>query len=182
MDAGSLYGVRRGAEAGPAAGGSAGSVHGARRRNRERGSIGPYMILLVLASIVLLGLVVDGAGKLQASTRAHQVAASAARAATTSLASDTVRKGRPTMDVEAARLAAEEYLAAHGMQGAVEVQYPVVTVTAVERYQTRFLGLIGIAELRASGTVSALLVDRPFEPGDPTPRCGRRRAPRLRAA
>jgi Flp pilus assembly protein TadG len=124
----------------------------------ERGSASISFLLVSVTLIVVVGLVVDGAGKIQANERADLVAASAARTATNSIGGDTVRVGALTLDPVKAVAAGEAYLAAAGMAGTVSVTGEVVTVTATTSYSTRFLSLIGIVELPGTGEASARLI------------------------
>jgi Flp pilus assembly protein TadG len=124
----------------------------------ERGSASISFLLVSVTLIVVIGLVVDGAGKIQANERADLVAASAARTATNSIGGDTVRVGALSLDPVKAVAAGEAYLAAAGMAGTVSVTGEVVTVTATTSYSTRFLSLIGIVELPGTGSASARLI------------------------
>jgi len=124
----------------------------------DRGSASVSFLLVSVTLIVVIGLVVDGAGKIQANERADLVAASAARTATNSIGGDTVRVGSLTLDAAKATTAGEAYLAAAGMPGTVTVNGEVVTVTVSTTYSTRFLSLIGIVELPGAGEASARLI------------------------
>jgi Flp pilus assembly protein TadG len=124
----------------------------------DRGSASISFLLVTVTLIVVIGLVVDGAGKIQANERADQTAASAARAATNSIGGDTVRVGALTLDPVKAVAAGEAYLAAAGMAGTVSVTGEIVTVAVTTTYPTRFLSLIGITQLPGSGDASARLI------------------------
>jgi hypothetical protein len=124
----------------------------------DRGSASISFLLVSVTLIVVIGLVVDGAGKIQANDRADLVAASAARTATNAIGGDTVRVGALSLDPVKAVAEGEAYLAAAGMAGSVSVTGEVVTVTVTTTYTTRFLSLIGIVELPGSGEASARLI------------------------
>jgi Flp pilus assembly protein TadG len=124
----------------------------------ERGSASISFLLVSVSLIVVIGLVVDGAGKIQANERADLVAASAARAATNAIGGDTVRVGALSLDPVKAVAKGEEYIAATGMAGSVSVTGEVVTVTVSTTYTTRFLSLIGVVELPGTGEASARLI------------------------
>lgn len=91
-----------------------------RRANvdRERGSITVMTAVLAAALMLLVGLVVDGAARARALSRADAVAAEAARAAATAV--DT-RGPTVTVDTTAAVRAAQAYLASAGVTGTVEL-------------------------------------------------------------
>lgn len=145
-----------------------------RRLAGERGSSNLFLVLTVVTLVVIVGLVVDGAGKVQASAGAQHVAASAARAAISSLAGDTVG-GRPiAIDAAAAEQAAIDAVSAAGMSGTATVSGDVITVTASTSYSTLFVSLIGIESLPATGEARAQLIDGTGEsvlgpPGAPSP-------------
>jgi Flp pilus assembly protein TadG len=124
----------------------------------DRGSASISFLLVSVTLIVVIGLVVDGAGKIQANERADFVAASAARTATSAIGGDTVRVGALTLDPVKAVAAGEAYVAAAGMAGTVSVTGDVVSVTVTTTYSTRFLSLIGITQLPGSGEASARLI------------------------
>jgi len=124
----------------------------------DTGSASVAFVLIVVTLVVVIGLVVDSAGKYQMAEQAQQVASSAARAATNSISGDTVRVGELTMDPEKAVQAGQAYIAAAGMEGTVTVNGQVVTVEVTTTYSTRFLSLIGITSLPASGQAAAQLI------------------------
>lgn len=131
-----------------------------RRRGRsERGSSNLVVVLTVVSLIVLVGLVVDGAGKVQASAQAQHVAASAARAAVSSLAGETILGAPIAIDADAAEAVALDYVAAAGMRGTASVTGDRITVTASTTAETAFLSLIGIESLPATGEAHATLID-----------------------
>lgn len=145
----------------------AGIVVGSRahRGAGERGSLSPWFILMVLASLMLTGLVADGSGKVQALTRAQHIAASAARAATAGLEGESLARGAPVVAAADAARIASQYIADHGREGFVELRGQTMLVSVTEVYQTRFLGLIGVSEISVTGTASALLIDGPLPGG-----------------
>ncbi|MGO2112435.1 MAG: pilus assembly protein TadG-related protein [Pseudoclavibacter sp.] len=138
------------------------------RARDERGSSQVLIILSVVALIVVIGLVVDGAGQVQARTNAQHVAASAARAAVSAIGGDTVDGATLAVDSAAAEFAAREQLEASGLTGTVDVTGAVVTVTVTDVYRTAFLSLIGIESLNVTASASASLIDGPDAPvGEP---------------
>ncbi len=132
--------------------------HLERIRDDDRGALAVVFIAVVVTLVVVIGLVVDGAGKYQTAEQAQQIASSAARAATNAISGDTVRVGELTLDGTKANQAATAYLNAAGVDGQVTVVGMTVTVNVETSYTTRFLSLIGITELPTSATASAELI------------------------
>lgn len=85
---------------------------------RERGSITVMTAVLAAALVALVGLVVDGAARAQALSRADALAGEAARAATTAVDS---RGQQVTIDTGDAVRAAQAYLASADVTGTVTV-------------------------------------------------------------
>lgn len=113
----------------------------------ERGNaLSVLVVLLVPVLIVMVGLVVDGGGRLAAERRAESVAAAAARSG----ADAHAMGGAP-----AAQSAAEQYLRAVGVDGEVTVADHVVTVHTSVPYQTVLVSVIGIDELTGRGSAEA---------------------------
>ncbi|GGA55320.1 hypothetical protein GCM10011490_01490 [Pseudoclavibacter endophyticus] len=137
-----------------------GSIGRGRDRS-ERGSAQAFLVLTVVTLIVVIGLVVDGAGKVQAATAAQQVAASAARAATNAISGDTVDGASLAVDPHLAEHAALEYLAAAGMTGVAVATGSTITVTTETTYETRFVSIIGIGVLTVTGEAEASLITGP---------------------
>jgi len=124
----------------------------------ERGSLSPVVVLVVPALVVIVGLVVDSAGKYQTAEHAQQVASSAARAAANSLSGEAVRIGDAFIDTSVAQATAQSYVNASGMTGSVTIAGQVVTVEVETTYATKFLSLIGVNTLPADGAASAQLL------------------------
>lgn len=127
----------------------------------ERGSSQVFLVLTVVTLIVVIGLVVDGAAKVQASTNAQHIAASAARAATNAVSGATVGGEALAVDPVLAQQVALDYVAAAGMTGTVTVSGTTITVSVEHAVETRFLSLIGISTLRVTGEARANLIDGP---------------------
>jgi hypothetical protein len=135
-----------------------------RRHLRLRGDEGRIALLaavLTFAVLAMIGLSVDGGGKIRALQRADRLAAEAARAAGQAIDAEQAVPGGPkVVDPPAAVAAAQNYLAAAGVTGTVAIaedrQHITVTVTVV--YDTVFLGLIGIDTLTATRQATAVLV------------------------
>lgn len=127
----------------------------------DDGRISLLVIVLTLAVLAMIGLSVDGGGKLRALQRADRIAIEAARAAGQAIAGpQAIRGGEKVVDPAAAVEAAHDYLAAAGVTGTVAISNDrkqiAVTVTIV--YTTVFLGLIGIDTLPATRQATATLL------------------------
>jgi hypothetical protein len=131
------------------------------RVRRDEGRIALLVLVLAVAVLAMIGLSVDGGGKVRALERADDLAAEAARAAGQQiLAPQAIQGGEKVVDPSQAVDAAQQYLAAAGVTGTVAVapdgRHITVTVTIV--YRTIFLGVIGIQTLTATRHATAVLV------------------------
>lgn len=119
----------------------------------DAGSITVMMAVLVPALLLMVALVVDGAGQLRALSRADALAAEAARAAETAL--DT-RGSTLTLDTHAAVAAARTYLDQTGHPGRVTITGPDTVTVSVTVTVPAVFGLTGPSH-RATATASARL-------------------------
>jgi len=136
-------------------------INGRRRVPRDEGRIALLVIVLTLAVLAMIGLSVDGGGKVRALQRADRIAIEAARAAGQAIAApQAIRGGDKVVDPVAAAQAAQSYLAAAGVTGSVAISddRKQITVTVTIVYSTVFLGLVGIDTLPATRQASAILV------------------------
>lgn len=132
-----------------------------RRCRGDEGRLSLLAIVLALAVLVMIGLSVDGGGKLRALQRADRIAVEAARAAGQAIAApQAIQGGEKVVDPPAAVAVVESYLAAVGVTGTVALSEDrrQVTVTVTIIYRTVFLGLIGINTLTATRRATAVLV------------------------
>lgn len=121
----------------------------------QRGNISVMIPGLVIMLILVIGLVVDGSGKVQTHENARQTAAAAARAATNALSGNTVTTGNLNLDPQEAIAIANEYLAAAGMTGEAYVTGDTITVTTHDEYQTKFVNIIGISTIDVTASAAA---------------------------
>jgi hypothetical protein len=128
---------------------------------KEQGSVTVFFAVAVVAVLVLIGLIVDGGGKIRAIQRADALAAEAARAGGQAIALPPAIAGKPpTLEPAAAAAAARAYLAGNGATGSVTVAPGGrrLDVEVTGSSPTVFLGLIGIATITVRGKASAVLV------------------------
>src|SRR5919204_5084418 len=109
---------------------------------RDEGRIALLVVVLAVAVLAMIGLSVDGGGKIRALERADNLASEAARAAGQAIyAPQAIEGGDKVVDPAAAVAAAQNYLTAAGVTGTVTVEpdrkHVTVTVTIV--YNTVFL-------------------------------------------
>ena len=117
----------------------------------ERGSSSLFFAALAASLLLVVGLVVDGAGMIKATQQADQLAQQAARQAGQQL-TDLAMTGDPvSIDKGPARVAAEKFLAAAGATGTVTVSGTRISVEVHTSYRPKFLSTIGIGPLDAEG-------------------------------
>jgi hypothetical protein len=135
--------------------------HRRRRRPHDEGRIALLVVVLTFAVLTMIGLSVDGGGKLRALQRADRIAAEAARAAGQAIAApQAIQGGQKVVDPPAAVAAAEHYLATAGVTGTITISddRTAITVTVTIDYHTVFLGIIGIDTLTATRHATAVIV------------------------
>jgi Flp pilus assembly protein TadG len=126
----------------------------------DLGSMSLFLALSALAILMVMGLLVDGGGALNASNRATSLAQEAARAAGEQVdAAQAIQGNTITIDPDAARGAALDYLAAADVQGDVQITDggQTLTVTVHDTYATHFASLLGVGTIHVDGTATAHL-------------------------
>lgn len=129
-------------------------------RRRDRGSMSTFFALSTLAILMVMGLLVDGGGALNAGNRATSLAQEAARTAGQQLDPAQAIEGTAiTIDPDAAVGAAQDYLAAAGVQGDVQITDggQTLTVTVHDTYDTYFAQFVGMGTINVTGTAKAHL-------------------------
>ncbi|MFJ3825998.1 TadE/TadG family type IV pilus assembly protein [Streptomyces nodosus] len=127
----------------------------------DRGSVSIYVAIVLVGLLVMIGIAVDGGGKMRATERADALAQEAARAGGQQLdAGDAITADRIAVDPAAARAAALDYLRQAGAKGMVDVSGDArtLTVTVTGKYSTRFLPVIGVTDMSVTGHGSATLL------------------------
>ena len=127
-------------------------------RNDERGSITPMFVVFVPALVLVIGLVVDGAGKIQANENAQAIASGASRAAANAVASEIITNGGISLDNHRAQLAAIDYIETAGMTGTVTVTGNEIRVTVKTSYETKFISIVGVNSLPAEANATAEII------------------------
>jgi Flp pilus assembly protein TadG len=127
----------------------------------DRGSLTLMVVVFVAALFVMVGLAVDGGGRMRAIERADDIAAEAARAGGQALnLSQAVSGKADVIDPAAAAVAAQAYLDQAKVTGTVTVagNGKTITVRVFVPYQPVFLGAIGLGPWTETGTATAQLL------------------------
>lgn len=127
------------------------------RTQRDRGSVSVFVIVTAFAFVLMVGLAVDVSGHIHAMQEARSVAREAARAGGQQLELATGVRGQGAVaDPGRAAAAAEAYLAGAGVIGSASVTGPdSISVQATSVYPTKFLSIVGVSGLTATGTAEA---------------------------
>lgn len=125
-------------------------------RRSDDGVVTAFVLLLLVAIMVILGVVVDGGRALIAHESAVTEADQAARAGADSLSVDELHSGVVEIDDQAAVEAAQGFMAAAGHPGVAEAANGTVTVTVAYDLPTYLLGLVGVDALHVRATASAI--------------------------
>lgn len=128
---------------------------------RDEGRVSVYLAIALLALVTIIGLTVDGSGRLRQLQRANNIAAEAARAGGQALdAGQAIAGGPKILDPALAVAAAQAYLASAGVTGTVQVAADRVhlSVTVTITYNTVMLNLIGIDQATVTGHATAQLL------------------------
>ncbi|MFE6020808.1 pilus assembly protein TadG-related protein [Streptomyces sp. NPDC056441] len=135
-----------------------------RRRDRydDRGGVTVFVAVCVIALIGIIGIAIDGGGKMRAVERADHLAGEAARAGGQAIDPAQAVTGKAiVVDPQAAAAAAQAYLQSAGATGTVSVSGDgkTITVTIADSYDTKFLSVAGIGSLAVTGHGKATLLN-----------------------
>lgn len=136
----------------------------------DRGGVTVFVAICVLALLGIVGLAVDGGGKMRATERADFIATEAARAGGQAIDPAQAVPGKAvTVDPQAAQAAAQAYLNAAGTPGTATVSGDGKTLTVTTRgtYDTKFLAAMGIGTLSVTGHGKANLLHGVITPEGP---------------
>ena len=125
--------------------------------DRERGSFSLLLAVLAIGLLVAIGLVVDGGRYITASQLANNAAGEAGRAAGQHITSQTILGQQPQVDTASAVNAAQEYLAAAGVDGTVTVNESEITITATVQRRPILLTVAGVSSITANGSATVRL-------------------------
>lgn len=130
------------------------------RRRADGGAVTPFVLVLCVALVALLGLVADGGRALAAREAAMTEAEQAARLGADQLSLASLHAGSIVVSTAAAVAAAEAYMAAEGHRGTAAVVGGRVVAT-VDTYplSTPLLALVGIDSVAVGASASATTVD-----------------------
>jgi hypothetical protein len=132
-----------------------------RPRHRDEGGLSIMVAATTAAIVVLVGLVVDGGGRMRASAKADALAAEAARAAGQAIDPGRAVPGEAiVVDPGAATAAARGYLERAGARGTVRVTENgrAIEVDVTLQYRTVVAGLFGADTLTVRGHARGGLV------------------------
>lgn len=127
----------------------------------DRGSISLFAVVATVALIIIIGLVVDGGGRIQAQQRAQAAAREAARAGGQAIqAAPAIRGQGVYANSGPARNAAQNYLNGAGVSGSVSIlnNGTVIAVNTTETYQPIFLSIAGVGSVTVHGHAQARIV------------------------
>lgn len=127
----------------------------------DTGSLALFYCIAALCVLVVIGLVADGGGALNAAARADDVAQEAARAGGQQIDAGKAIPGESVVvEPEAAARTARAYLDREGVDGTVTVADHGTTleVHVDDDYVTSFSSLIGIAHMHVTGHGTAHLL------------------------
>ncbi|MFD5429913.1 TadE/TadG family type IV pilus assembly protein [Streptomyces sp. NPDC127084] len=130
-------------------------------RGGDRGGVTVFVAICVVALIGIIGVAVDGGGKMRATERADHIAGEAARAAGQAIDPGKAVTGQGiVVDAQNASAAAQAYLRSVGAAGTVSVAGSgrSLTVTVTTSYDTKFLSVVGIGSLPVTGHGKATLL------------------------
>lgn len=119
----------------------------------ERGWVTLTVSVVVLGLFAVVGLVFDGARKVEALQRLDNVAAEAARAAGQHISGADLDGGLG-LNRAAAVAAARNYLAAAGVAGTVDISGDTITVNTSGTEETVFLELVGVPSFNVTGSAT----------------------------
>ena len=137
------------------------------RMRRDDGGIAVYTAIVTVTLLGIIGLVLDGGGKLRATERADAVAIEAARAAGQAVDPAAIITGKAIrVDPAAAEAAAYAYLRRAGATGTVTLSpdRTRLSVTVNGTYATKFLPVVAISSMPVTGHGTATLLHGVLQP------------------
>ncbi|MFD0059387.1 pilus assembly protein TadG-related protein [Streptomyces sp. NPDC127168] len=127
----------------------------------DRGGVTVFVAVCVVVLIGIIGVAVDGGGKLRATERADHIAGEAARAGGQAIdPAKAIRGESIIVNPQDAVTAARAYLRSVGATGTVHVSADgkTLTVHTTGTYTPKFLPVVGIGSMPVTGHSSATLL------------------------
>ncbi|CAM5516214.1 hypothetical protein STENM223S_03198 [Streptomyces tendae] len=127
----------------------------------DRGGVTVFVAICVVALIGIIGVAVDGGGKMRATERVDHVAGEAARAGGQAIDPTAAISGESiVVKPQDAIAAAQAYLRSVGATGTVSVSADgkTLAVHTTGTYATKFLPVVGIGSMPVTGHGSATLL------------------------
>ncbi|MGI5397091.1 pilus assembly protein TadG-related protein [Streptomyces sp. CA-251251] len=127
----------------------------------DHGGVTVFVAVCVVALIGIIGVAVDGGGKMRATERADHVAGEAARAGGQAIDPTAAISGESVIvKPQDAIAAAQTYLRSVGATGTVSVSADgkTLTVHTTGTYAAKFLPVVGIGSMPVTGHGSATLL------------------------
>ncbi|MEW2078091.1 pilus assembly protein TadG-related protein [Streptomyces sp. NPDC013433] len=149
-------------------------LHLCLRRDRyvfgDRGGVTVFVAVCVVALLGIIGIAIDGGGKMRATERADHIAGEAARAGGQAIDPAKAISGEAVIvDPQGAVAAAQAYLSSVGATGTVSVSGDgrTLTVNVSGSYDTKFLPVVGIGSMPVTGHGKATLLHGVTAPEGP---------------
>ncbi|CAL9671370.1 hypothetical protein SUDANB15_07420 (plasmid) [Streptomyces sp. enrichment culture] len=144
------------------------------RRDRyafdDRGGVTVFVAVCVVALLGIIGVAIDGGGKMRATERADYIAGEAARAGGQAIDPAKAISGEAVIVApQDAVAAAQAYLRSVGATGTVSVSGDgkTLTVHVSDSYDTKFLPVVGIGSMSVTGHGKATLLHGVTAPEGP---------------
>lgn len=131
------------------------------RGNDDAGRVSVFLAITFFGVLAVIGVAADVPGMWRAMLYASNVATEAARAAGQAIdVEHTAATGEHRVDPSAAVEAANDYLAAAGVEGTVSLSEDLteITVAVTYEYEPQILGLFGMPPREVSATRTAALL------------------------
>lgn len=131
-------------------------VAGRRTGWNERGSTGPFIMILLAALVGLVGLAYDGGLLFTGRREANNVAAAAARAGTNDLDEPSIYAGDPIM-ASSAPGTAESFALGQGVDSATahRIDDTLLEVTVTMQVELEFLSIVGLGTQTVTGEATS---------------------------
>lgn len=130
----------------------------AQQAAKDRGSVTPFVLILVPGMVAAIGLTFDGAQILAARRQAFDNAQNAAIAGTQGISETATRTGDRRLDPTQVAIDVDNYLTTVGATGTHTSTADTVTVTVTESVDLELLSILGIDTKTVEGTATARVV------------------------